>query len=702
MAMAEPSPGTVRGQFDRRRFTHGALTSTFTRRGDTYVVRTDGPDGRLADFDVAYTFGWEPLQQYLVRLPGGRLQALSLAWDTRPAAEGGQRWFDLNAGASVHPGDALHWSGVFQNWNLMCADCHSTNVRKGYDQSTHSFTTTWSEISVGCEACHGPGSRHVEEARRTGRPGAGAMSVTLDERKSVTWTYDTARRVPVRSAARSSDKEIETCARCHSRREQLTDAWTPGEPFENGFRPSFLEPPLYHVDGQQRDEVYTYGSFLQSRMYAAGVTCSDCHNAHTGALRRPGNATCTSCHQDPYYERTDHHLHRPGSAAAQCVTCHMPAATYMTVDPRHDHGFRVPRPDRSVTLGVPDVCTGACHRDHDASWAARQIAQRRQHPATGFQTFAESFAALDASGAGASAGVVDVASDASRPAVVRATALARLAHAGQWASSLAPLIDEPSPMIRRALLGALAGADETTRTRLALRALSDPIRTVRIEAARALMNVADRSLHGPELSLFETAFGELVAEAQFNGDRPEGQSALGAAWMARGRLDLAVRAFDEAIRLDASFSPAYVNLSEVHRLNGSEQQAERVLRDGLEEAPADAALHHALGLSLVRQRRGADARAELREAVRLSPSTPRYRYVLAVALHDAGNTAEALRVLAGGGAADRADPDTLLAIALYSEEAGDLGQARVYAERLRQVRPDDSAVRRLVERLAAR
>jgi Flp pilus assembly protein TadD len=295
-----------------------------------------------------------------------------------------------------------------------------------------------------------------------------------------------------------------------------------------------------------------------------------------------------------------------------------------------------------------------------------------------------------------------VAADAGRPSIVRATALARLAQAGAWASSLDPSLEDRSPMVRRAALSALAAADDTTRARLAVHALSDPIRAVRVEAARTLMNVADRRLSGPELALFEKAFQELVAETQFNGDRPEGQSALGVAWMARGRTDLAARAFGEAIRLDAAFAPAYVNLAEVHRLNRNDAQAERVLRDGVRAAPEDAALHHALGLSLVRQRRAVEALAELREAVRLSPSTPRYRYVLAVALHDDGNLAEALRVLKGVGAADPGDPETLLAIALYSEEAGNLREARDYAERLRKIRPDDSAVRRLVERLAAR
>ena len=170
LAMQPAKADTVRGGFTGTTFVKDGVTSTFLRRGGRYLVRTDGPDGRLAEYPVAYTFGVEPLQQYLLPLSGGRLQALSIVWDTRPAAAGGQRWFHLHPKERIDHRDVLHWTGPAQNWNHMCAECHSTNVRKGYRAAEDRFDTTWTDVDVSCEACHGPGSRHVAwaEARRGG------------------------------------------------------------------------------------------------------------------------------------------------------------------------------------------------------------------------------------------------------------------------------------------------------------------------------------------------------------------------------------------------------------------------------------------------------------------------------------------------------------------------------------------------------
>ena len=366
-AMAEATGSTVLGRFDGTPVAYAGITSSFFRRGDKFYARTEGADGRLADFEIKYTFGVSPLQQYLVAFPGGRLQALSLAWDTRPVTAGGQRWFHLYPEERITAGDPLHWTGAQQNWNFMCADCHSTNVRKGYDPATRQYATTWSEITVGCEACHGPGGDHIAWARRGGTAVEARadryLSAQLDERKGVVWGIDPARQSPLGSRPRLSDREIEVCARCHARRGQMTDAIKAGDRFEDGFRASLLEPVLFHADGQQRDEVYTYASFLQSRMYEKGVTCSDCHDPHTGKLRLPGNAVCTQCHLPSKYDAPRHSRHAAGSPASACVVCHMPAKTYMGVDPRRDHSFRIPRPDLAVTLDVPDACTSACPRN---------------------------------------------------------------------------------------------------------------------------------------------------------------------------------------------------------------------------------------------------------------------------------------------------------------------------------------------------
>jgi len=301
-AMAEANEQTVLGRFDSTRFSYAGTTTQFVRRNGKFVVRTDGPDGRVGDFEVKYTFGIAPLQQYLIELSGGRVQALSIAWDSRPKNRGGQRWFHLYPNERVTHDDELHWSRPSQNWNFMCADCHSTGVRKGYDRETDRFQTHFAEISVGCEACHGPGSRHLEwaAARTAGESGLAdstkGLNARLDERRGVAWIANATTGNATRSRPRTSDREIETCAQCHARRSQIADGYEAGTRLLDYYRPALLSRPLYHADGQQHDEVYIWGGFLQSKMYAHGVTCSDCHNPHSGSLRAEGNAVCATCH----------------------------------------------------------------------------------------------------------------------------------------------------------------------------------------------------------------------------------------------------------------------------------------------------------------------------------------------------------------------------------------------------------------------
>ena len=578
--MAEPTRENVKGRFEGETFSGSSGSSTFLRRENTFLIKTD-----QGELPVAYTFGVSPLQQYLIRQPGGRLQAFNIAWDTRPASAGGQRWFDLYPRETLKPGDPLHWTGLQQNWNFMCADCHSTRVQKGYDDRTREFHTTWSEISVGCEACHGPGSTHASAAR-SAAPAArgGGLTARLDERRGVQWTFDAAIGKPVRSSTRESEREIEVCARCHARRAQLTDAWTPGDRFEDGFRPVFIEPALFYADGRQKDEVYTYTSFLQSRMYAAGVTCADCHDPHSGRPRAEGNALCTRCHLAAKFDAPGQHFYKTGSEGASCVSCHMPTRTYMEIDPRHDHSLRIPRP-------VPP----AAPRDS---------------------------------------------------AIARASALAQMAQVDSAGlESIDQALKDSVPSVRRGALIALSHAAPADRLRLAPGRLSDPIRTVRVQAALCLADIADRLLAGDQKIAFDHAFDELAAELRFNADRPEAQTSLGTVWLARERPEPAMAAFREAITLDPSYVPAYVNLADALRAQNDDAAAERLLRDGLLRAPGHAPMHHALGLTLVRQKQPAEALSELAEAARLDPDSARFSFVYAVALHDTGKKNEALAVL---------------------------------------------------------
>jgi len=703
-AMAEATEATVLGNFAGAKFTHAGVTSTFFRRDGKFFVNTDGPDGRLADFEIRYAFGVEPLQQYLVEMPGGRLQALGIAWDTRPAKQGGSRWFHLYPDRRLKAGDPLHWTGIDQTWNYQCADCHSTNLRKNYDEKTNSYTTTWTDIDVGCEACHGPGSDHVgwakNESDRQRHAASKGLTVQLDERRGVTWSIDAASGNAARSAPRTSSREIETCARCHARRGQFSDAWHAGRPFADGYRAALIEPGLYWDDGQQRDEVFTYGSFLASRMHAKGVTCSDCHDPHSGGTRAAGNAVCAQCHAPGRYDTAAHHHHPPGSKGAQCAACHMPTTTYMVVDPRHDHGFRIPRPDRTVSLGTPNACS-QCHRDRKPEWAAAAIRGWFPQPKPGEQSFAEAFALAERGGPGAQQALVAVAENAALSGYVRAGAIGRLARYAGPATlpTIRAALGDADALVRAAAVGALSGADAGLRAQLLAPLLADPVRLVRMDAARALAGEPEARLSQADRTRFATALDEYVAAERFNADRPEGRANLGNLHATQGRFDEAEAAFRAALALDPSFEQAALNLADVQRGRGQEQEAERTLREALQRDPRSAPAHFALGLSLTRQKRTAEALKELERATRLAPDNARFAYVYAVALNDSGQAVAARRELEGLLKRQPFDRDALLALALFERDAGNRARALGHAQRLAELEPDSTRIRQLVREL---
>ena len=599
---------------------------------------------------MLYTFGISPLQQYLIAMPGGRLQALSIAWDTRPKEQGGQRWFHLYPGQAIKAGDRLHWTGIDQNWNFQCADCHSTHLQKRYDSKTNVFSTTWSEINVACEACHGPGSRHLDWARQKGNwrhIGNKGLEAPLDERHGVSWSRAAGAATATRSTARTTSREIDTCARCHARRGQLTDEITPGHPLADGYRPALLEEGLYWADGQMRDEVYNYGSFLQSRMYAMGVTCGDCHDPHTLQLRAPGNLVCAQCHDAAKYDAPGHSHHASGTPGAQCAACHMPTTTYMQVDARHDHSLRIPRPDRTISMGVPNACN-QCHRDRDAAWAAARIRSWTPLPAPGHQGFAEALYAAERSASGAADLLRAVVSDPQQPAIARASAVALLSRYPGPASGdlLHAALRDASPLVRGASVEALSGEPPEQRSRWLLPLADDPVRAVRIEVAQALAGITLTEASAAERDALARATADYLAAQQFNADRPEAHSNLGLYYARIGQQQQAQAEFERALAIDPGFVPAAVNLADLYRARGEETHAESVLRAALPASHDDASLHYALGLSLARQQRMPEALAQLQQAAKLGPADPRYAYVYGVALHSAGRQADGIAALA--------------------------------------------------------
>ncbi|MDP6978865.1 MAG: tetratricopeptide repeat protein [Myxococcota bacterium] len=650
LAMQEATPKTVLGNFEGATHTQYGVTTRFTRDEGRYWIESEDDRGERKRFEAVYAFGVDPLQQYLVAFPDGRLQAFVLAWDTRPSAEGGQRWFSVYGDERIPPGDVLHWTGLAQNWNHQCAECHSTNLRKGYDAGRDQFETTWSEIDVACEACHGPGSVHRTRMQngegKWRKPNARGLSIEFEPVARARYRESEETGLPVREPVRTAHTEVELCARCHARRSTLAEGTPAGTPIHDTHRIATLDPPLYFGDGQIREEVYVYGSFVQSAMHAAGVSCSDCHEPHSARLRVEGNALCARCHTPTRYDTKEHHHHAQGSRGSQCVECHMPTRTYMQIDPRRDHSLRVPDPELAARVGAPNACNG-CHTSTTSSWSARQIAGWRNAGSKARTHFGD---ALEAGRTGSPeaerklAGLID---DRNAPDIARATAVSMLPLVATPNSlpTFERALSDGDPMLRAAGARALASAPAELRTAHVPPLLDDATRLVRWEAALALQDIDPASLGAAAAKKRQAILEEYERALQRDADRPESHMGLSSLALARGDQGEAEEALHEARKRNPSFVPAYVNLSDLYRAEGKHEQSEAVLREGLTKVPEHPDLSHALGLALVRLGRAEEALGHIASAAQSMPDNPRYAYVHAVALYDAGRVQDALTVL---------------------------------------------------------
>jgi tetratricopeptide (TPR) repeat protein len=704
-AMAEASAQSMLGDFNDARFAYAGVTSRFFKRDGKFFVNTDGPDGKLADFEIKYTFGVTPLQQYLIQFPGGRLQALGIAWDARPKEQGGQRWFHLYPKERVTHKDLLHWTAIDQNWNYQCAECHSTNLQKRYDSEKSVYDTTWSEINVACEACHGPASAHVDWAKnsRGQKIAAGnhGLVVQFDERRGVTWNMDQASGIARRSVARATNTEIDGCARCHSRRGVLTEHYPHGRPLLDTHMPALLTEELYYSDGQIQGEVYEYGSFLQSRMYAEGVTCSDCHEPHSLKLRAEGSQVCAQCHAPAKFATSQHHHHNPGSQGADCLGCHMPQRNYMVVDPRRDHSFRVPRPDLSARNGAPNACS-VCHKDKSVDWAAGAFGKWFKPEKSAQEIYAEALRGARAGEPDAANKLVTVAQQIGLPAIARATALAELRRYfdPKTIAVVQQGLKDREPLVRLGALRALEGVGSQSLQAETIALLQDPVRAVRATAASLLAGISLDALSAPQRAALDSAIEEYVADQRINADRPEAQLNLGSLYARRGEFDKAENHFRQALTLQPSFAPAYVNLADMYRARGRDPEGEKILRYAVQVVPDDAGAAHALGLLLVREKKFGEALSWLKRAAELAPANPRYAYVYGVALHSTGDTKGALNTLAAAHRRNPGDRELLYALATINRDAGSLPAARSYADKLAALAPDDPAIQTLQKQLA--
>lgn len=671
-AMQLATDETVLGDFNGALIEHDGLVSRMFRDGSRFMVHTEGETGEMEDFEIKYVFGVDPLQQYMVEfdrdpsMPASeisRLQVLRISWDTHR-----KRWFYLrppDVKDKLQPDDPLHWTGIAQRWQTMCADCHSTNLLTQFDPKNNRYHTTFSEMNVSCEACHGPGSMHVELAKN----------------KRLFWDRTHGYGL-ARLKGESSESQLQACAPCHSRRGVLEQGFVAGQKYHDFFNLELLQEETYYHDGQIKDEVYVFGSFTQSKMYHKGIRCTDCHDPHSLQLKHQGNETCTSCHQHPAgkYDVPSHHRHAVGSEAALCVNCHMPGRTYMDVDFRRDHSFRVPRPDMSVELGTPNACS-SCHvkdrldqvpadqRDSLKEYADWLTAAERGDPLIARliretdiwcdqasdrwygsdREFPEHFGhSLAGLRSGDPQGIQKALAYAMRrddltPAIARATALDNLAAGGVNAVAKVGrdlLADNAEhPLVRAAAVRALATGNPATMKRTLMPLISDSSRLVRYEATRMLVSGGlYATLTASEQSQVDLALREVKQTLMVTSDRAGAHMQWAAICEQRGRIAEAIEAYETAIRVEPNMAGPRTNLAALLdevALRGDDRariKAEQLRRDELpllardaNLAPNIASVQYRYGLALYLSGDLAGALERLERAVELDPNMEDYQ-----------------------------------------------------------------------------
>ena len=616
-SMEKATDQSVRGNFDNVTFKNGGISYRFYKTDGKFMVQTLGADGKYHNYTVRYTFGWEPLQQYLIRFPRGKYQALTVAWDTQK-----KRWFSLYPNQKINPEsfrDWLFWTNGGMNWNNQCADCHSTNLRQHYIARSDSFHTTWSVINVSCESCHGPGKKHVTyvESLKGKKPDMAII------RRGLLMTRGT-----------SSHRLVDECARCHSRREEITRSHDLKGRFLDSYIPQLPHPDHYYGDGQIKDEDYVYASYLQSKMYHYGIACTNCHNPHTMHLKLPGNQLCSGCHDPKKYDTQSHIHHKMNTKAALCINCHMPGKNYMQVDFRRDHSFRLPRPDLTEKYGVPNACN-SCHDHKSAKWAANAIRKWYGDNRNSFYHFTGVLAKASKEGPSSTEmSLIDLVKDRSQPAIARATAIWYLGQVFDDSSRsiIRESLNDQSPLVRLSAVTALSQLPPDRKRKLLVTSLIDSVRAIRVTAASALAGFTVSDLPENARSAFRKASRGLREEFEITRYFPAGQMNIGLYYEKKSEWNRAIGAYQKALDKDPHFNAARINLAYLYNRLGRTKEAELLFKAVIRQEPGYGPAYYSLALLISGDGNLKKALTYFKEAADRMPQNARVYYNWAIAL----------------------------------------------------------------------
>jgi predicted CXXCH cytochrome family protein len=694
-AMMIANDSTVLGDFNNVEVELNGTKHKFYKRDGKFFVYTKGIKGKMTEFQITHTFGVRPLQQYLIPFDRGKYQCLPIAWDTEK-----KRWFDM-AGMvysqnELTPDSWFYWTNQSQNWNGMCAECHSTNLQKNYDLEKDSFNTTWSDINVNCEACHGPGSEHLDWAKLP----EGARDTNGDM------------GLVIKTSGTTSKQYIEACAPCHSRRTSFGPNNHTDAEYYNNHRPQNISPPLYYSDGQILDEVYVFASFTQSKMYMNDVKCNDCHDSHSIKFKFEGNALCTQCHRAEEFDTYQHHFHKyanekgepvknkfgemiPVGEGALCKTCHMSGNYYMGVDFRRDHSFRIPRPDLSIKYNVPNACND-CHADKSFQWSEDYIKKyygERKKFTYGI-ALSDGYLRKD----NADTSLIRLIKSDLYPEIVRATAISYLSDYDNAESrkTILEMLNNPEPIIRERAIDAFNTQDNAELVKVISPLLNDPVKMVRISAANKLSGLEKNYFSDAQFQTLNNVLEEYFSSLMYLSDFPSGKYNLANYYFKKQDFIKAEKLYEASIKGDKFFYPAKSNLALLYYNQGKLNEAERLYLDMIKNHKEYTDGYYQLGLLYAEQKRYNEAAAMLEKATLAENANPRLYYNLGILYQYLNNPAKAESSLLKAYSLLPNEFDVLYALADFYIKKSNFTSAMKYAKEMKEKFPSNNAGTQLI------
>ena len=673
-AMQIADSATILADFNNVRFTSQGVTSTFFKKGNAFFVNTEGPDGKNHDYKIVYAFGITPLQQYIVQFPDGHYQCLRTAWDSVA-----NKWFDLYPDFKVVHSEWLHWSRGALNWNNMCADCHSTNVRKNYDEKTHSYNTKYAIINVNCEACHGPGKQHVIDVEKLGKAYVANGSFQMTKN--------------------THPKElVDQCARCHIRREQFSEAFNFEGTLLDHYFPQFIEERLYEPDGQILDEVYVYGSFTQSKMYQNDVTCTNCHDAHSLKLKFDGNKLCAQCHVPEKYDTPKHHFHQPNTESSKCINCHMPGKFYMGNDFRRDHSFRVPRPDLSLQYGTSNACSG-CHKDKDDVWAAASFT--KLFGKVDSTHFSEKLAPGITRHPNGHIGLIDLINDSHQPEIVRASATKALANYNtqNFIEQYIKLLQDKSALVRGASVDVLSMINTNDYASYFLPLLNDEKRTIRVKAFFGLAGLSESEVPKKYQKSYQKVKKEFLNQIKNNSDFLGTHVKKGDYYLKQGNLLKAIESYEKALKIDDINNQVRINLATLYYNAKKYEKAEEAFQKVIQQEPNYGPAYFSLALLYAELNKTEEAIEQLKKASKKMPENLRVYYNLGLLYEKKGDFKNAEKVFITGLKLDTNNQELLYGLAFIYAKSNQKEKAKNILQRLIELYPSNQQYRNFINQL---